>query len=123
MQEWQYTPTDLTLPELVLDPYRCGFDAHTAASGAEAEQPWGDEDWRVPAQARPAEEEVSWPAPDPSQRLPLAMAPADRRRLELQATLVRAGVAPAPGDLHAVEALSALDDVVNDTVRRWIAPY
>ncbi|MER7983299.1 hypothetical protein [Streptomyces sp. NPDC095817] len=119
MQEWQYSPTDLTLPELVLDPYRCGFDAHTAVSTAQPAEPWRDEDWRVPAQARPAEEEASWPAPDPSQRLPLGMAPADRRRLELQAALIRAGVAAAPGDLHAVEALSALDD----TVRRWIAPY
>lgn len=52
MQEWKYSPTDLTLPELVLDPYRCGFDAHTAVSGAEGGEPWGDEDWRVPAQAR-----------------------------------------------------------------------
>ncbi|MCX5134819.1 hypothetical protein OOK06_22355 [Streptomyces sp. NBC_00340] len=123
MQEWKYSPTDLTLPELVLDPYRCGFDAHTAVSGAEGGEPWGDEDWRVPAQARPAAEEASWPAPEPGQRLPLVMAAADRRRLELQAALIRAGVAPAPGDLHAVEELSALDDIVNDTVRRWIAPY
>ncbi|MET8039046.1 hypothetical protein [Streptomyces sp. NPDC005345] len=122
MQEWQYSPTDSTLPELALDPYRCGFDAHTTVSGVEAGEPWGDEDWRVPAQARPAEQNASWPAPDPSQRLPFAMAAHDRRRLELQATLIRAGVAPAPGDRHAVEALSALDDVVNDALRRWIAP-
>lgn len=53
----------------------------------------------------------------------LTMAPADRRRLELHAALTRAGIAPAPGDLQAVQALSALDDTVNDAVRRWIAAY
>jgi hypothetical protein len=49
------------------------------------------------------------------------MSAADRRRLELHAALIRAGVAPASGDLHAVEALSTLDDTVNESVRRWIA--
>lgn len=120
MQAWQYSPTD-TSPGL-LDPYRCGFDTHTAVGGAEGGEPWRDEDWRVPAQARPTNEEASWPAREPGQRPPLALAAADRRRLDLQAALIRAGVAPAPGDLHAVEVLSALDDIVNDTVRRWIAP-
>ncbi|MFH9552191.1 hypothetical protein [Streptomyces sp. NPDC017435] len=117
MQEWQYSPTAVTVPQLVLDPYRCGFDAHTTLSGAEAAEQWGDEDWRVPPQARAAEEETVRPAPDPGRRLPLA----DRRRLDLHAALIRAGVAPAPGDLHAVDALSALDDTVNEAVRRWIA--
>lgn len=122
MQEWQYSPTAVTVPQLILDPYRCGFDANETLNGAGTGVQWGDEDWRVPSQAR-AEEDALWPAPDPSRRLPLALAPADRRRLELHATLIRAGVAPAPGDLHAVEALSALDDTVNDAVRRWITAY
>lgn len=123
MQEWQYSPTAVTVPELILDPYRCGFDAQTTLSGADSGEQWGDEDWRVPPQARPVEEEAPWPAPDPGRRLPLVMAPADRRRLELHAALTRAGVAPVPGDLHAVEALSALDDTVNEAVRRWIAAH
>lgn len=66
MQEWQYSPTAVTVPELILDPYRCGFDAHTALSGADPGEQWGDEDWRVPPQARAAEEEAPWPAPAPS---------------------------------------------------------
>ncbi|WP_333737250.1 hypothetical protein [Streptomyces sp. IBSBF 2806] len=121
MREWQYSPTAVTVPELILDPYRCGFDERSTLDGAEAGEQWGDEDWRVPPQGRAAEEEPQWPAPDPSRRLPSAMGPADRRRLELHAALIRAGVAPASGDLHAVETLSALDDTVNDAVRRWIA--
>ncbi|MEH0474740.1 hypothetical protein QA943_38910 [Streptomyces sp. B21-097] len=123
MQKWQYSPTAVTVPELILDPYRCGFDAQTTLDGAQTGEQWGDEDWRVPPQARAAEEEPLWPAPDPSRRLLPAMAPADRRRLELHAALVRAGVAPEAGDLHAVEALSALDDTVNEAVRRWIAGH
>ncbi|MDR6977957.1 hypothetical protein J2X68_004681 [Streptomyces sp. 3330] len=107
------------MPELILDPYRVGFDAQTTLSGTESGEQWGDEDWRVPPQGRAAEE--PWPAPEPSRSLPSAIAPADLRRLELHAALIRAGVAPAPGDLHAVEALSTLDDTVNEAVRRWIA--
>jgi hypothetical protein len=121
MPEWQYSPTAVTVPELILDPYRCGFDADTTSGGAEAGEHWAEEDWRVPAQAGAAEEEAAWPAAAPRRRPPLVMAPADRRRLELHAALTRAGVAPAPGDLDAVEALSTLDDTVNATVRRWIA--
>ncbi|WP_406004931.1 hypothetical protein OG440_01215 [Streptomyces sp. NBC_00637] len=121
MQEWQYSPTAVTVPELILDPYRCGFDVQTTLNEADSAEQWGDEDWRVPPQGRAAEEEALWPVPDPGRRLPSAMAPADLRRLELHAALIRAGVAPAPGDLHAVEALSALDDTVNEAVRRWIA--
>lgn len=120
MQEWQYSPTAVTVPELILDPYRCGFDAQSTLSGAQAAEQWGDEDWRVPPQGRAVEEESWRPAPDASRRPPQAMSAADRRRLELHAALIRAGVAPAPGDLHAVEALSALDETVNEAVRRWI---
>ncbi|MFF8196428.1 hypothetical protein ACF05L_37450 [Streptomyces bobili] len=122
MQEWTYSPTTVTVPQLILDPYRCGFDAHTALNGAEPGGQWGDEDWRVPSQGR-TEEEAPQAAPDLGPRPPQAMAAADRRRLELLAALVRAGLAPAPGDLHAVEALSTLDDTVNEAVRRWIGAY
>lgn len=120
MQEWTYSPTAVTVPQLILDPYRCGFDAHTALNGAQTGAQWGDEDWRVPSQAGTAEEA---PQAAPDSGPPRAMAAADRRRLELHAALVRAGLAPAPGDLHAVEALSTLDDTVNDAVRRWIGAY
>ncbi|MDX3567760.1 hypothetical protein PV648_00100 [Streptomyces sp. ID05-47C] len=122
MQDWTYSPTAVTVPQLILDPYRCGFDAQTALNGAQTGAQWGDEDWCVPSQAR-AEEEAPQAAPDSGPRPPRAMAAADRRRLELHAALVRAGLAPAPGDLHAVEALSTLDDTVNDAVRRWIGAY
>lgn len=118
MQEWNYSPTAVTVPQLILDPYRCGVDANTTLDGAETGGQWGDEDWRVPPQARAGEEALRR-APEPSRRS--ALSPADGRRLELHAALVRAGVAPEPGDLHAVEALSTLDDTVNDAVRRWIA--
>ncbi|MGX1274368.1 hypothetical protein [Streptomyces phaeoluteigriseus] len=120
MQEWTYSPTAVTEPQLILDPYRCGFDAHTALNGAETGEQWGDDDWRVPPQARNEEDEALC-VPDPDPRSPLAPAPDDRRRIELHAALVRAGVAPAPGDLHAVGVLSTLDDTVNEAVRRWIA--
>lgn len=120
MQEWPYAPTAVTVPRLILDPYRCGVDADAVLGAAESGVQWGDEDWRVPAQGR-AGEDSPWPVPGPDRRPPSVLPASDRRRLELHATLTRAGVAPAPGDLHAVEALSALDDSVNDTVRRWIA--
>ncbi|MFF9060965.1 hypothetical protein ACF09K_20095 [Streptomyces sp. NPDC014882] len=123
MPEWNYSPTAVTVPRLILDPYRCGVDANAALDGADAGGRWGDEDWRVPPRARAGEEseEGARRAPEPSRRPSLS--PADRRRLELHAALVRAGVAPEPGDLHAVEALSTLDDTVNDAVRRWIAAH
>ncbi|MFJ4694258.1 hypothetical protein [Streptomyces sp. NPDC088766] len=122
MQEWNYSPTAVTVPQLILDPYRCGVDANTTLDGADTGGQWGDEDWRVPPRARAeGKEEAPSRAPEPSRPSPLP--PADCRRLELHAALVRAGVAPAPGDLHAVEAVSALDDTVNDAVRRWIAAH
>ncbi|MGV9557255.1 hypothetical protein [Streptomyces sp. NPDC003401] len=120
MQEWKHSPTAVTMPRLILDPYRCGVDASTTLDEPGTGGQWGDEDWRVPPRAR-AEEETPRHAPEPARRPSLL--PADCRRLELHAALVRAGVAPEPGDLHAVEALSTMDDTVNDAVRRWIAAH
>ncbi|WMX44026.1 hypothetical protein [Streptomyces roseicoloratus] len=60
------------------------------------------------------------PAPDPASRLCAALAPVDRRRLELHAALTTAGVAPLPGDLDAIEALCTLDDTTHAVLRRWI---
>ena len=56
MQDWTYSPTAVTVPQLILDPYRCGFDAQTALNGAQTGAQWGDEDWCVPSQARTEEE-------------------------------------------------------------------
>ncbi|MER7521065.1 hypothetical protein [Streptomyces sp. NPDC126499] len=61
------------------------------------------------------------PAPDPASRLADPLDPADRRRLELHATLTAAGIAPLPGDLDAIEALCRLDDTTHVALRRWIA--
>ncbi|MFF3504672.1 hypothetical protein [Streptomyces sp. NPDC003247] len=115
MRERQYPPTALTVPRLVLDPYRCGVDVGAAPARTVE---WSDEDWRVPPQTRTGQDDDAGAAAGSSRRLP----PADRRRLELHAALTRVGVAPAPEDLHAMEALSALDDLTNAAVRRWIGP-
>ncbi|GAA3399215.1 hypothetical protein [Streptomyces roseoviridis] len=71
------------------------------------------DDYLLPAPA-PA------PAPDPASRLADPLDPADRRRLELHATLTAAGIAPLPGDLAAIEALCRLDDTTHVALRRWI---
>jgi hypothetical protein len=60
------------------------------------------------------------PAPEPATRRSDPLVPADRRRLELHATLTAAGIAPAAGDLDAIEALCALDDTTHVALRRWI---
>jgi hypothetical protein len=44
----------------------------------------------------------------------------DRRRLELQAALTAAGVAPRAGDGAAVHKLTQLDDATVDAVIGWI---
>ncbi|UYQ66144.1 hypothetical protein [Streptomyces peucetius] len=59
-------------------------------------------------------------APDPGQRVPLQLEPADRRRLDLHAALTTAGIAPLPGDLAAIEALCTLDDSTHTALQRWI---
>ncbi|MET9962211.1 hypothetical protein ABZ128_24675 [Streptomyces sp. NPDC006326] len=53
-------------------------------------------------------------------RPPGGLAPADRRRLDLHACLTTAGVPPRAGDLHAIEALSTVDDTTYAAIRRWI---
>ncbi|MET9434252.1 hypothetical protein [Streptomyces sp. NPDC006551] len=60
------------------------------------------------------------PAPAPASRLPLPLAPEDRRRLDLHAALTTAGIAPLPGDLDAIEALCRLDDTTHTALQRWI---
>ncbi|MCF4136734.1 hypothetical protein L1856_07450 [Streptomyces sp. Tue 6430] len=74
MQEWNYSPTAVTVPRLILDPYRCGVDANAALEGADAGGGWGDEDWHVPPRARAGAEteEEARRAPGPSRRPPLS---------------------------------------------------
>ncbi|OKK22923.1 hypothetical protein AMK16_01960 [Streptomyces sp. CB00455] len=64
--------------------------------------------------------QASWPAPDASQRLASPLTPWDRRRLDLHAALTTAGIAPRPGDLAAIDALSVLDDTTHAVLTRWI---
>ncbi|MFF4105258.1 hypothetical protein [Streptomyces sp. NPDC001903] len=61
------------------------------------------------------------PIPDPQERPESRIEAAHHRRLELHAALTAAGIPPFAGDLHAIEAVSALDDITNAAVRRWIA--
>ncbi|WAZ24229.1 hypothetical protein STRCI_005631 [Streptomyces cinnabarinus] len=59
------------------------------------------------------------PPPDPAQRLSTLSA-TDHRRLDLYAALTVRGIAPLPGDQHAVEAISSLGDGVMNAVLRWV---
>ncbi|MER6782484.1 MULTISPECIES: hypothetical protein [unclassified Streptomyces] len=61
------------------------------------------------------------PIPDPEERPRSRTSAAHYRRLELHAALTAAGIPPVAGDLHAIEAVSALDGTTNAAVRRWIA--
>jgi hypothetical protein len=94
------------LPETGMDPYR--FPGTRDCDG----------DWLHSAVT--AGEDELLPPPDPSRRVPLALAAPDRRRLDLHVALTRTGVAPLPGDLDAIKVLSALDDTTIATILRWI---
>ncbi|KMO95029.1 hypothetical protein [Streptomyces roseus] len=61
------------------------------------------------------------PIPEPQERPRDRTDEAHHRRLELHAALTAAGIPPLPGDLHAIEAVSALDEATNAAVRRWVA--
>ncbi|MFG2758590.1 hypothetical protein [Streptomyces wuyuanensis] len=58
--------------------------------------------------------------PAPAQRLAIPLAAHDRRRLDLHSALTANGVAPLPGDLDAINILSALDDRTVETILHWI---
>ncbi|KAB1148254.1 hypothetical protein F7R91_10180 [Streptomyces luteolifulvus] len=60
------------------------------------------------------------PPPHPAQRLNLALDPRDVHRLELNAALTTAGIAPMPGDREAIDRLSELPDAVHATLHRWL---
>ncbi|MCX5232375.1 hypothetical protein [Streptomyces sp. NBC_00233] len=65
-------------------------------------------------------DDYSEPEPTPSSSPSHGLEPADRRRLELHATLTAAGIAPLPGDLDAIDVLSTLDDSTHIALRRWL---
>ncbi|GAA3497984.1 hypothetical protein GCM10019016_050870 [Streptomyces prasinosporus] len=58
--------------------------------------------------------------PNPADRLDSAIAPRDRRRLDLQAALTAAGIPPRPEDREAIDSLSALSSGINTTIQRWL---
>ncbi|MFG3345713.1 hypothetical protein ACGF1Z_11710 [Streptomyces sp. NPDC048018] len=58
--------------------------------------------------------------PAPASRPTDQLKPADRRRIELNAALTTAGIAPSPGDRDAIEALCTLDDTTHTALRRWL---
>ncbi|MER6348639.1 hypothetical protein ACWC10_33235 [Streptomyces sp. NPDC001595] len=60
------------------------------------------------------------PPPNPATRLDIPLSPADRRRLDLHAALTIRGIAPLPGDQHAVDAISSLGETVTTAVLRWV---
>ncbi|MFE1173338.1 hypothetical protein [Streptomyces sp. NPDC058773] len=58
------------------------------------------------------------PRPEEQRQGPVAMP--DRRRLELQAALTAAGVAPTDGDLAALAEIAALGDTTAGAVITWL---
>ncbi|MFC5250761.1 hypothetical protein [Streptomyces nigrescens] len=58
------------------------------------------------------------PRPEEQRQGPVAMP--DRRRLDLQAALTAAGVAPTDGDLAALAEITALGDTTVGAVINWL---
>ncbi|MEU8684139.1 hypothetical protein [Streptomyces sp. NPDC048611] len=58
------------------------------------------------------------PRPEEQRQGPVAMP--DRRRLDLQAALTAAGVAPTDGDLAALAEIAALGDTTAGAVINWL---
>ncbi|GAU69695.1 hypothetical protein SSP35_14_00290 [Streptomyces sp. NBRC 110611] len=65
-------------------------------------------------------EDGALPPPRPEERLRAPLALADRRRLDIQAALTAAGVAPAAGDAAAVAELAGLSETTVRAVIDWI---
>ncbi|MFJ3516987.1 MULTISPECIES: hypothetical protein [unclassified Streptomyces] len=117
MEFLQYAPSDVTVPQLDLDPYRFpGADTDAPAAYDARPQNPGDTGWQLPplGEWHPAR----GPASDP--RLTRPLTPVDRRRLDLQAALTTVGIPPLPGDLESINILSSLDDTTHATLVRWI---
>ncbi|MGW1378900.1 hypothetical protein ACWD6P_32170 [Streptomyces sp. NPDC002446] len=65
-------------------------------------------------------DDLPLPPPRPEERLQAPVALPDRRRLDVQAALTAAGVAPAAGDQAAVAELAGLSDATVRAVIGWI---
>ncbi|MFE2553980.1 hypothetical protein ACFXGI_36495 [Streptomyces sp. NPDC059355] len=104
--KWRDSPR-VPKPQEALDPYRF-------PGVRDFEDTEGAEDTRL---ASPA----PIPDPGPEERPRSRIGAAHHRRLELHAALTAAGIPPLAGDLHAIEAVAALDGTTNAAVRRWIA--
>ncbi|WP_053690513.1 hypothetical protein [Streptomyces sp. WM6372] len=94
-------------PREALDPYRF--------PGVRNFEDQGDTGDARPPDSAPI------PAPDPEESSRSRISAVHQRRLGLHAALTAAGIPPLAGDLHAIEAVAALDGTTNAAVRRWIA--
>ncbi|MFD3440340.1 hypothetical protein ACFWU3_22855 [Streptomyces sp. NPDC058685] len=119
MESWNCSPQAATVSHTDVDPYRlAGADAFLSESPGISPRESGDTNW-PPIDAHEQLLAHS-PAPDPRDRVARPVRASVRRRLDLHATLTVAGVAPAPGDLRAIDELSLLDDETNLALQRWI---
>lgn len=122
MEFWQYDPSEVTVPQLDLDPYRfpgAGTAPPSAYDALPQDRP-GDTD---PQSARRGEGHRATHGPASDPRLAWPLTPVDRRRLDLQAALTTIGVPPRPGDLESINILSSLDDTTHATLVRWITTH
>ncbi|MEU2392894.1 hypothetical protein [Streptomyces sp. NPDC007369] len=115
MNTWRGSSPAPTTPQDALDPYR--FPGARDFEGYETTSARTPLPTPLPA-TLPA---VPDPVQDRGERPAGRVSAVHRRRLELHAALTAAGIPPLAGDLHAIEALSALDDTANAAVQRWIA--
>jgi len=74
----------------------------------------------TPRMPSSAHDDFLLPPPNPTQRLRPALDLRDVHRLELNATLTTAGIAPMPGDREAIDHLSALPHTIHATLQRWL---
>ncbi|MGW7456818.1 hypothetical protein [Streptomyces sp. NPDC054797] len=120
MEFWQCSPSDVTVPQLDLDPYRFpGADTiRLPACEASPQDRPGDTDRKLPLGGEEGGRAGQREASDPRLHWPLR--PVDRRRLDLHAALTSAGIAPLPGDLEAIHTLASLDDTTHAALVRWI---
>ncbi|MDQ8708382.1 hypothetical protein RCO28_38895 [Streptomyces sp. LHD-70] len=89
---------------------------------------WPQDDFLLPP-PNPAQRVDVFPEPSAAPTVPAMPAvpavasvldPRDLRRLELNAALTAAGIAPLPGDREAIDQLSALPHTVHEALHRWL---